>query len=228
MPAVTVDLDHSAEDSSSIYQRAQKMIAELNSQVAQFRQLLITIGQPKDSPEVREKIRRLRRQCVENCKHTNQLLLPQIHRDIADGIPVDKDHLVHFFCCSQLLARELRKSYRLIDARPLDMSSFYENRTGPSNLGSVFSQIILCKQLAPDFNQEELRSIRKDGEDMQRLIDDMQEFMPMEESYGRAFALAGDDKFSVWAKKRMTNRPPPSPWSRNFRALCCFCKPTYI
>jgi len=125
MPAVTADLDHSVEDSSNIYQRAQKMIAELNSQVAQFRQLLITIGQPKDSPEVREKIRRLRRQCVENCKHTNQLLLPQIHRDTADGIPVDKDHLVHFFCCSQLLARELRKSYRLIDARPLDMSSFY-------------------------------------------------------------------------------------------------------
>lgn len=62
---------------------------------------------------------------------------------------------------------------------------FTENRTGPSNLGSVFSQIILCKQLAPDFNQEELRSIRKDGEDMQRLIDDMQEFMPMEESYGK-------------------------------------------
>lgn len=56
------------------------MIGELNSLVAQFRQLLITIGQPKDSPEVREKIRRLRRQCVESCKHTNQLLLPQIHR----------------------------------------------------------------------------------------------------------------------------------------------------
>ena len=56
------------------------MIGEVNSLVAQFRQLLILIGQPKDSPEVREKIRRLRRQCVESCKHTNQLLLPQIHR----------------------------------------------------------------------------------------------------------------------------------------------------
>lgn len=56
------------------------MIGEVNSLVAQFRQLLINIGQPKDSPDVREKIRRLRRQCVESCKHTNQLLLPQIHR----------------------------------------------------------------------------------------------------------------------------------------------------
>ena len=64
-----------------------------------------------------------------------------------------------------------------------------ENRAGPSNLGSVFSQIILCKQLAPDFNQEELRSIRKDAEDLQHLIDAMQEFMPMEESYGTAHKL---------------------------------------
>jgi hypothetical protein len=49
----------------------------------------------------------------------------------------------------------------------------------------MFSQIILCKQLAPDFNAEELRSIRKDSEDIQRLIDDLSEFMPIEESHGR-------------------------------------------
>ena len=60
-----------------------------------------------------------------------------------------------------------------------------ENRAGPSNLGTVFSQIILCKQLAPDFHTEELRSIKKDSEDVQRLIDDLSEFMPMEESYGK-------------------------------------------
>ena len=60
-----------------------------------------------------------------------------------------------------------------------------ENRAGPSNLGSVFSQIILCKQLAPDFNAEELRSIRKDSDDIQRLVDELAEFMPMEESYGK-------------------------------------------
>jgi hypothetical protein len=59
-----------------------------------------------------------------------------------------------------------------------------ENRAGPSNLGTVFSQIILCKQLAPDFNAEELRSIWKDSEDIQRLIDDLSEFMPIEESHG--------------------------------------------
>ena len=55
------------------------MIGELNSQVAQYRQLLITIGTTKDSPEVRERIRRVRRQCVEGCKHTTQLIQPQIH-----------------------------------------------------------------------------------------------------------------------------------------------------
>lgn len=227
--------------SPSVNHMWPKLIGDLNGQVASLRQLLITIGhQSKDSPEVREKIRRIRRQCVESCKHTHQLLLPQIHSDIAEGVPVDKDHLVHFFCSCQLLVRELHKSYRLIQRKPLDMSSFYENRAGPSNLGSVFSQIILCKQLAPDFNAEELRSIQKDSADIQRLVDDLSEFMPMEESYGRAFALAGEDKFSIWAKQRMltnqqrgrnmnTGRHRPNPLClRNIRALCCFCKPTYL
>ena len=45
--------------------------------------------------------------------------------------------------------------------------------------------MILCKQLALNFNAEELRSIRKDLEDIQRLIDDLSEFMPKEkEPYG--------------------------------------------
>lgn len=67
----------------------------------------------------------------------------------------------------------------------LDPFATTENRAGPSNLGTVFSQIILCKQLAPDFNAEELRSIWKDSEDIQRLIDDLSEFMPIEESHGK-------------------------------------------
>ena len=45
--------------------------------------------------------------------------------------------------------------------------------------------MILCKQLALNFNAEELRFIRKDLEDIQRLIDDLSEFMPKEkEPYG--------------------------------------------
>lgn len=55
-------------------------IQDINSQVAQFRDLLINIGQPRDSPELREKIRKLRRSCVEACKNTSQLVLPQIRR----------------------------------------------------------------------------------------------------------------------------------------------------
>lgn len=50
---------------------------EINSQVALFRDLLIHIGQSKDSPELREKVRKLRRSCVEACKNTSQLILPQ-------------------------------------------------------------------------------------------------------------------------------------------------------
>ncbi|XP_032684989.1 uncharacterized protein LOC116850603 isoform X3 [Odontomachus brunneus] len=62
-------------------------IQDINSQVAQFRDLLINIGQPRDSPELREKIRKMRRNCVEACKHTSQLVLPHVQSD-DEHVPV--------------------------------------------------------------------------------------------------------------------------------------------
>ncbi|KAH0540799.1 hypothetical protein KQX54_020009 [Cotesia glomerata] len=55
-------------------------IHDINCQVAQFRDLLINIGQPRDGPELRERVRKLRRNCVESCKSTSQLVLPQMRR----------------------------------------------------------------------------------------------------------------------------------------------------
>ena len=64
---------------SAVHFRFQQ-IQEINNQVAQFRDLLINVGQPRDCPELREKIRRLRRNCVEACRNTSQLILPQVRR----------------------------------------------------------------------------------------------------------------------------------------------------
>lgn len=58
-----------------------------------------------------------------------------------------------------------------------------ENRAGPSNLGNVISQILLCKQITPDFNQEELCSIAKDSQEIAMLLSELQEFMPQHETY---------------------------------------------
>ena len=57
-----------------------QIIVDINLQIAVFRDLLIHVGTAKDSSELREKIRRVRRQCVEGCKQTNTALLPQIKR----------------------------------------------------------------------------------------------------------------------------------------------------
>lgn len=57
-------------------------VAEVNNYVAQFRDLLIHIGQSRDGPEMREKIRRMRRLCLESCRHAVHLLLQQIRRYI--------------------------------------------------------------------------------------------------------------------------------------------------
>lgn len=58
---------------------------------------------------------------------------------------------------------------------------FTENRAGPSNLGNVISQILLCKTIAPDFNQEEICSIAKDSLELNRIVHEMQEFLPQQE-----------------------------------------------
>lgn len=62
-----------------------QLIVEINSQVALFRDLLIHIGQSKDSPELREKVRKVRRSCVEACKHTTELIITQIKRYVLQN-----------------------------------------------------------------------------------------------------------------------------------------------
>ncbi|CAD6999663.1 unnamed protein product, partial [Ceratitis capitata] len=59
---------------------AEQLIVEINSQVVLFRDMLIHVGQARDCPELREKIRKLRRTCVEACKHTGQIIMPQVKR----------------------------------------------------------------------------------------------------------------------------------------------------
>lgn len=67
-------------------------------------------------------------------------------------------------------------------ARDTSISDVSENRAGPSNLGNVISQILLCKQITPDFNQEELCSIAKDSQEISKIIKEMQEYMPKQEN----------------------------------------------
>ncbi|KAK4871509.1 hypothetical protein RN001_015633 [Aquatica leii] len=199
-----------------------KLILDINGQVALFRDLLIHIGQARDCPELREKIRKLRRSCVEACKHTGQLILPQIRSSFAEGIPADNPHLVLLFFMSQLFLRELTKCHRLVQIIPMDMSGYYDNRAGPSNIGNVISQILLCKQITPDFNQEELCSITKDSQEISKLLKELQEYMPKQENnLERNIALTED--LSQWTNKRRRNS-----LYKNMRFLCCVRRPNYL
>lgn len=55
-----------------------QLIIEINTQVALFRDMLVHVGQAKDCPELRERIRKLRRTLVDLCNQTTSLILPQI------------------------------------------------------------------------------------------------------------------------------------------------------
>lgn len=55
-------------------------------------------------------------------------------------------------------------------------------RTAPSNLGNVIGQILLCKQISPDFQEEELCSISKDAQELNELLDELQSHLPNPET----------------------------------------------
>lgn len=87
----------------------------------------------------------------------------------------------------QVLELRTRKTPKCINGynKFNDAQLFYhiaESRAGPSYIGNVVSQILLCKQIRPDFNEEELCSIRKDSKEIGQLIAELQEFMPQSEA----------------------------------------------
>ncbi|CAL1263394.1 unnamed protein product [Larinioides sclopetarius] len=174
----------------------QRIIEELNSSVANFRDLLIHIGKGHDNPEVRDKMRVMRKKCVDRCSTANRVLMPQIRNDVAEGIPVDSQHLVNLVCCTQLLLREIHKCRLLIMAHPMDMTSFYERRPRSSGV-AVLDKLILWRPPLHDYHQEELISIQRDTDTVNSMLNDMLDFMP-QEAGGKSL----EDSFHKWRRRR--------------------------
>lgn len=55
-------------------------IDELNNVIAVFRDHLIHVAKPQDSPEIRDKIRELRKKCLDLCVASSEIIMPQIRR----------------------------------------------------------------------------------------------------------------------------------------------------
>jgi len=210
--------------------KIQLVIFDINVQIATFRDLLIHVGTSKDAPELREKIRRVRRQCVEGCKQTNTILLPQIKSALAEGTILDNQQLICLYMLSQLLERELDKCLRLVVAIPMDMSNYFESKTTTTQgLGNVLSQIILGKQVVPDFDVEEKASIEKDTLEIRQIILEMAEYLPHEDPEKARNGLTSVEAASgkrKWAfkKKRRRGCHLPAQVSTSF---CCLCSSNY-
>ncbi|XP_054715197.1 uncharacterized protein LOC129224677 [Uloborus diversus] len=174
----------------------ERIIDDLNGQVAAFRDLLIHVGKNQDGPEVRDKIRVLRKKCVERCGAANRILMPQIKSDVSDGIPVDSQHLVNLVCCTQLLLREIHKCRLLVHAHPMDMTSYYERRPRSSGV-AVLDKLILWRPPLHDYHQEELISIQRDMDSVTTMLNEMLDFMP-QETGGKSL----EDSFHKWRRRR--------------------------
>ncbi|KFM80046.1 Regulator of G-protein signaling 7-binding protein A, partial [Stegodyphus mimosarum] len=173
--------DSSEGSKSSELQLAdcERIIEELNSLVATFRDLLIHVGKGHDSPEVRDKLKIVRKKCQERCSAANRILMPQIRNDVAEGIPVDSQHLVNLVCCTQLLLREIHKCRLLVMSHPMDMTSYYERRPRSSGV-AVLDKLILWRPPLHDYHQEELISIQRDMDSVSAMLNEMLDFMPQE------------------------------------------------
>ncbi|XP_037821622.1 uncharacterized protein LOC119610469 isoform X1 [Lucilia sericata] len=176
----------------------QKYLEAINHHLAVYREMLINIGQEKDCPELREKIRKLRCTILEECQITAQLLIPLDKSnsiELNHEYELNKHYLVLLFQLLELFLRELTKSYRLNQVITMDMEEYFENRAGPSNLGNVISELLLCKEITPDFNLEELSSIILDTKEISSLLKEIEEFVPQEFN-------SNVDIHNVWPLKR--------------------------
>ncbi|GIY84604.1 regulator of G-protein signaling 7-binding protein A [Caerostris darwini] len=122
--------------------------------------------------------------------------MPQIRNDVAEGIPVDSQHLVNLVCCTQLLLREIHKCRLLVIAHPMDMTSFYERRPRSSGV-AVLDKLILWRPPLHDYHQEELISIQRDIDSVNSMLNEMLDFMP-QEAGGKSL----EDSFHKWRRRR--------------------------
>ncbi|CAM1324824.1 Uncharacterised protein g8801 [Pycnogonum litorale] len=204
-------------DSSANANDPNRVICDLNGHIATLRDLLMYVGHAKDAPEIRDRIRKYRRNCVDLCKHAGQLLLPQIQSDVAEGIPVDSQHLILLVCCTKLLLRELQRSRYLAKAHPMDMKEYYETCHGPSGT-KVLNKIVICRTILADFNEEEIKFIERDMEEVENALVDQQEYMPKEENTGND-VLKGHKTKKIIELNGMRNRSLYTA----IMSVCCLC-----
>ncbi|XP_073822506.1 uncharacterized protein [Musca autumnalis] len=196
----------------------QKLVMDLNLHLATFRDMLINVGQSKDNPELRERIRKYRHICLEESKHASEVMI-----DLAKSSAEvsDTSHATLLFQLLQLFLNELFKCYRLIQIIPMDMSKLYEHRSRPTNIGNVLGQLLLCKQIAPDFNQEELNSIMNAIKDIKTLQKELQKYITQDEFQINGESL--DPHKSLQYLIRNDRRP-----SKRNCLLCCASSQKYV
>uniref|UniRef100_A0A1I8QCC6 Uncharacterized protein n=1 Tax=Stomoxys calcitrans TaxID=35570 RepID=A0A1I8QCC6_STOCA len=195
-----------------------QLILDINAHVALFRDMLIHVGQSKDNPELREKIRKYRHICVDECRHAVDVMTDLVKSaSDDDGCSLhDNSHLVSLYNLMQIFSRELIKSYRLIQVMPMDMSKLHENRSRPTNFGNVLGQLLLCKQINPDFRQEELCNIENSVNVIESLIAEVESYIPQPQG------LIGDEG------KSLSYLPcKETAHVKRNRLFCCISRPKY-
>lgn len=189
-----------------------QVLIDLNLLVAQFRDLLLGVGSARDCPELREKIRKVRMEAVEEVVRTNNSLLPHVKKCISEGAIVDNGQLICLYLIARLLQRELEKCLRLVTFLPMqDMDKHFDNKTrrpgAGGGIGTMLTQIVLCTNTRPDFNAEEVASVTKDQKELVVIVADMADHLPKEDpSKAMAGLTCNDQDGRKWTVKRQRRK----------------------
>ncbi|XP_070541936.1 regulator of G-protein signaling 7-binding protein-like [Ptychodera flava] len=215
-------------------EECNRLIHELNAQVAVYRELLIFVGDKTDSPVLRENIGKIRRKAVDCVKISKNRLLPYVSSK-NPAVPF-QSQLIQLYGCIELFTNEMKRSYSLIKTFP--MRHDFENI--PGVLSATGSQIAMATMVgmgnsvfpgdamsrlsehfdeafvleAPRASREDLLSIQSDIQEVQDILREMEEIMPRTRTPDEDPFASEIFKIGSRTRLRRTHRRI---------SLCCLC-----
>ncbi|XP_026272683.1 uncharacterized protein LOC113202597 isoform X3 [Frankliniella occidentalis] len=189
--------------------RLSEWTLELNSQIATFRELMLSIGSGKDTQQLREDVRKCRMATMELCRNARPLIAASHKWAQPGGWTYTMTPAAMWCEFMKMFHRQLGTCYILVHEFPADMSGYQ---------GGALSKL-LVQSLRPEWNKQEIASVRVDLVELQECItatgvvtpDDEQQMesstaLQKPELQRRRSALS-----FMFCCSRDSNRSPPPP-----------------
>ncbi|XP_034245135.1 uncharacterized protein LOC117647488 [Thrips palmi] len=177
--------------------RLSEYTLELNAQIASFRELMVCIGGAKDTQQLREDVRKCRMATMELCRSAKPLIAASHKWQHPSTWPHTMTPPAIWCEFMKMFERQLTLCAILVREFPADMSGYD---------GGALSKL-LVQSLRPEWNKQELASVRVDLQEMADLV--------------RATGVVTpDEEVQLESSNALETRVPPRRSALSF-ILCC-------